>query len=81
MLALAALAYNILRYIGQDTLIGPDAPIRKALHRRRLRTVMQEMIYRAVRLVRHGRRYLLRFGRGDPRYGPLARCYAHVLAL
>ena len=81
VLALAALAYNILRYIGQNTLIGPDAPIRKALHRRRLRTVMQEMIYRAVRLVRHGRRYLLRFGRGDPRYGPLARCYAHVLAL
>ena len=39
-LALAALAYNILRYIGQNTLIGPDAPIRKALHRRRLRTVM-----------------------------------------
>ena len=81
VLALAALAYNILRYIGQNTLIGPDAPIRKALHRRRLRTVMQEMIYRAVRLVRHGRRYLLRFGRGDPRYGPLARCYAQVLAL
>ena len=80
VLALAALAYNILRYIGQNTPIGPDAPIRKALHRRRLRTVMQEMIYRAVRLVRHGRRYLLRFGRGDPRYGPLARCYAHVLA-
>ena len=26
-------------------------------------------------------RYLLRFGRGAPRYGPLARCYAHVLAL
>ncbi len=81
VLALAALAYNILRYIGQNTLIGPDAPIRKALHRRRLRTVMQEMIYRAARLVRHGRRYLLRFGHGDPRYGPLARCHAHVLAL
>ncbi len=40
VLALAALAYNILRYIGQDTLVGPDAPIRKAVHRRRLRTVL-----------------------------------------
>ena len=61
--------------------IGPDAPIRKALHRRRLRTVMQEMIYKAARLVRHWRRYLLHFGRGDPGQAVLARCYAHVLAL
>ena len=58
MLALAALAYNILHYIGQHTLIGPDAPIRKAVHRRRLRTVLQEMIYKATRLVRHGQRYV-----------------------
>ena len=78
VLALAALAYNILRYIGQDTLIGPDAPIRKAVHRRRLRTVLQEMIYKATRLVRHGRRYVLRFGRGDPGYLALTRCYARV---
>jgi len=78
VLALAALAYNILRYIGQDTLVGPDAPIRKAVHRRRLRTVLQEMIYKAARLVRHGRRYVLRFGRGDPGYTALARCYARV---
>ena len=71
VLALAALAYNILRYIGQDTLVGPDAPIRKAVHRRRLRTVLQEMIYKAARLIRHGRRYVLRFGRGDPGYAVL----------
>lgn len=78
VLALAALAYNILRYIGQNTLIGPDAPIRKAVHRRRLRTVVQEMIYKAARLVRHGHRYVLRFGRGDPGYAALARCYAQL---
>ena len=80
VLALAALAYNILRYIGQDTLVGPDAPIRKAVHRRRLRTVLQEMIYKAARLVRHGRRQVLRFGRGDPGYTALARCYVRVSA-
>ncbi len=78
VLALAALAYNLLRYIGQNTLIGPDAPIRKAVHRRRLRTVVQEMIYKAARLVRHGRRHVLRFGRGDPGYAALARCYARL---
>ena len=81
VMALAAMAYNLLRYIGQNTLIGPDAPLRKALHRRRIRTVMQEMIYKAARLVRHGRRYILRFGRGEPGYAALARCHAHVLAL
>ncbi len=81
VLTLAAMAYNILRYVGQNTLIGPDAPIRKALHRRRIRTVMQEMMYKAVRLVRHGRRRVLRFGRGDPGFAALARCYAHVLAI
>ncbi len=80
-MALAAMAYNLLRYVGQNTLIGPDAPLRKALHRRRIRTVMQEMIYKAARLVRHGRRYILRFGRGDPGYAALARCHAHVLTL
>lgn len=79
VLALAAIAYNILRYIGQDTLIGPDAPIRKTVHRRRLRTVLQEMIYKAARLVRHGRRYVLRFSRGDPGYTALARCYARLV--
>jgi len=68
-------------YVGQNTLIGPDAPIRKAMHRRRIRTVMQEMMYKVVRLVRHGRRHILRFGRGDPGYAALARCYTHVLAL
>ena len=29
VLALASIAYNLLRYIGQNTLIDPDAPIRK----------------------------------------------------
>jgi len=78
VMAMAGLAYNILRYIGQNTLIGPDAPVRKAAKRRRIRTVLQEMIYKAVRLIRHGRRYLLRFGRGDPGYEALARCYVHL---
>ena len=78
MLALAALACNILRYIGQDTLISPDAPIRKAVHRRRLRTVLQEMIYKTARLICHWRRTILRFGRGDFGYTALVRCYARV---
>ena len=80
VLALGAVAYNLLRYIGQDTLIGPDAPLRKAAKRRRLRTVLEEMIYRAVRLIRHGRRFQLRFSAGDPGYLALARCYGKLAA-
>ena len=47
---LAALAMNILRLMGQRGLLGPDAPVRHNAKRRRIKTVMQELIYRAARL-------------------------------
>lgn len=47
---LAALAMNILRLMGQAGLLGSDAPVRHAAKRRRIKTVMQELIYRAGRL-------------------------------
>jgi hypothetical protein len=43
-LSLAALAYNVLRLIGQHTLLGKDAPLRHPAKRRRLKTVIQELI-------------------------------------
>ena len=52
---LAALTMNILRLIGQAGLTGPDAPVRHPAKRRRLKTVLQELIYRAGRLIEHGR--------------------------
>ncbi len=63
ILGCAQLAYNILRWIGQNGLLGPDAPIRHPAKRRRIRTVMQELRYLAARLVRSGRRLKLAFGR------------------
>ncbi len=63
VLACAQLAYNILRWIGQNGLLGPDAPPRHKAKRRRIRTVMQELMYLAARLVRTGRRLKLAFGR------------------
>ena len=51
ILAGAQLAYNILRWIGQNGLLGPDAPPRHRAKRRRIRTVMQELIYLAARLI------------------------------
>ena len=63
VMAFAALSYNILRWMGLRTLLGEHAPMRHPAKRRRLRPVMQELIYLAARLVRHARQFTLRFGR------------------
>ncbi len=62
VLACAAFAYNVLRWIGQTGLFNPDAPPRHPAKRRRLRTVMQELTYVAVCLIVTGRRLKLAFG-------------------
>ena len=54
VLGCSALAYNILRWIGQSGLIGPLSPVRHPAKRRRIRTVMQEMMYLAARIITYG---------------------------
>ncbi|WP_263078015.1 IS1380 family transposase [Endozoicomonas sp. Mp262] len=66
VMCLGALVYNILRYMGQSCLLGPDAPVRHKAKRRRLKTVIQELIYLAARLLKKGHQYRLRFGRYCP---------------
>lgn len=63
VLSLAVLAYNCLRLIGQNALLGPRAPVRHPAKRRRLKTVMQEIIYRAARVIRHAGTVALDLGR------------------
>ena len=63
VLACAQLAYNILRWLGQTGMTGPDAPLRHPAKRRRIRTVMQELMYLAARLIATGRCLKLAFGR------------------
>jgi hypothetical protein len=82
VLLLGMVAYNCLRLCGQESLreeehLSPQerAPIRKKVQRRRLRSVMQDLIYMAVRLVRHARRMRLCFGRRNPGYGVWRRIY------
>ena len=48
---LAAVAMNLLRLIGQNTLSEPDAPVRHAAKRRRIKTVMQELMFKAARMI------------------------------
>lgn len=76
IMSLAALTYNILRCMGQKALLGDDSPVRHTAKRRRLRTVMQELIYQAARLVKSGRQYFLRFSRYSPGY----RAYRRLLS-
>jgi hypothetical protein len=63
VLGCAQLAFNVLRWIGQHGLLGADAPLRHKAKRRRIRTVLQELMYVAARLIRTGRRLKLAFGR------------------
>jgi Transposase DDE domain group 1 len=77
---LAALAMNILRLMGQSGLLGPDAPVRHAAKRRRLKTVMQELIYRAGRLIEHGRQLVLGLGANDRSAAVFMRLHAQFAA-
>lgn len=64
VLGCSMLAYNLLRWIGQSGLLGPDSPKRNKAKRRRLKTVMQELMYVAAHFVRTGRTLKLVFGQG-----------------
>jgi len=75
VLLLGMVAYNVLRMIGQASLNGKDAPIRKKVSRRRIRSVMQDLIYLACRLVRHARRWSLTFGKICPWFATWRRVY------
>ena len=66
VMAFAVLAYNMLRYMGLKGLMGKDTPVRHKAKRRRLKTVIQEMMYIACRMVSSGRRLTLRFGKHCP---------------
>jgi len=64
VLGMSMLAYNILRWIGQNGLLGPHSPKRGKAKRRRIRTVMQELMYVAARVIHTSRMIKLSFGRG-----------------
>ena len=77
---LAALSMNILRLIGQNGLLGPDAPVRHKAKRRRIKTVKQELIYRAGRLIHSGRRIILGLGANDRAAPAFMRLHAQFAA-
>jgi hypothetical protein len=66
ILHLGMFAYNALRLIGQLGLTGELAPVRHPAKRRRLKTVLQEIMYRAAQFIRKARQRILDFGRTGP---------------
>lgn len=75
IMSLAVFAYNILRLIGQLGLLGENAPVRHSAKRRRIKTVIQELIYLAGRLIETARRLKLRFSRHCPAFDVFLQVY------
>ena len=86
ILHLAMLAYNMLRIIGQISLEEADTSElpgirRKKVSRRRIRTVIQDLMYMAGRLVTRGRRWYLSFGQLNPFSCQMERIYQRLGSL
>jgi hypothetical protein len=75
VLELAMIAYNILRLIGQQSLKHNDTPLRREAGRRRIRTVIQNLILIASRVVSHARKKTLNFGCSNGWIQPFIRIY------
>lgn len=75
---LAAVAMNLLRLIGQHCLHGKDAPVRHAAKRRRIKTVILEMICKAARMIHHAGRWVLGLGANDTGFKVFEQHYAGV---
>ena len=73
MLSLGLVAYNVLRLCGQaalaeDERLPPEQkmPLARPVFRRRLRSVIQDLMYLATRLTRHARRFGLSLWHNNP---------------
>ncbi len=73
MLALGQVAYNVLRLcdqvaLSEDRRLPPSEkmPLSQPVTRRRLRSVMQDLMYLAARLTRHARRFGLGLWKDNP---------------
>lgn len=83
ILLLGMLTYNLLRIIGQESLREKPAdpghakaPVRKRVQRRRVRSVIDDLIRLAARIIHSGRQWKLAFGA----YAPWARIWERLYA-
>ncbi|MDD4913431.1 MAG: IS1380 family transposase [Methylococcales bacterium] len=80
IMTLSAYSYNILRWIGLIGLLGDISPVRHPAKRRRIKTVMQELMYLAARIIRTGRRLKLRFSAACAGFKAFEATYAKLAA-
>ena len=74
-LELGMVAYNILRMMGQESLRRNDAPMKRKTFRRRLRTVIENLIMMASHLTAHARKLVIGLGYSNPWRGTFARLF------
>jgi hypothetical protein len=75
VLTMGIFAYNILKIIGQESLKVDDAPARKKIKRRRLKTVIKNIITIASKLVKHAGSIKLNFGKCCSWFDTFKRIY------
>ena len=86
ILHLAMMTYNMLRVIGQISLEEMNASEmpgirKKKVARRRIRSVMQDLMYMAGRLIESGRKIYLSFGQLNPFAQLMERIYSRLNSL
>jgi hypothetical protein len=79
ILHFAILAYNLLKIIGQESLKRDDTPLRKKAQRRRVRTVIQNLIMIASKMIRSSRRHKLRFSSTNTWFRSFQRIYSSFI--
>jgi len=82
VLSLGQVAYNVLRLCGQTSLqqnrrlpSRKKMPLRKPVARRRLRSVIQDLMYLAARWTHHSHRWGLSFWQNNPWHGVWSKLY------
>ena len=80
ILLLSGIAFNILRLIGQTMLAHSETmPARLKIKRRRLGSVIRDLVYIACKRVRHAGSVRLRFGKDCPWFKSFAEIYGDFL--
>ena len=85
VLTCGMVAYNVLRLIGQISLEenkdlpeGKKMPLVKEVKRRRLRSIIQDLMYMASRLIKHARQWCLGIAERNPWYDGWKETYCHI---
>ena len=64
---------------GEIKINGENPPVKKKVFRRRVKTVIQNLITLASKMVRHARKHYLKFGNNSPWFLTFKRVYTAFL--